>query len=289
MLIIGSHVSMKGKDMFLGSVKEALSYDANALMIYTGAPQNTRRKPVEELNVPQGQALLKEHNIPMENVVVHAPYIINLANTIKKETYELAVQFLEKEIDRVEQIGAKYLVLHPGSHVGAGTEQGLNQIVKGLNTVLKKDQNVIVCLETMSGKGSECGKTFEELKYIIDNVKLNDKLGVCLDTCHINDAGYDLTKIDDVLEDFDKTIGLDRLHVIHVNDSKNDLGVAKDRHANLGYGKIGFKTIMSVINHSKLDNIIKVLETPYTHDRTIPPYKQEIKMVKENKFEDWIK
>ncbi len=288
MLKIGSHVGMKGKDMLLGSVKEALSYDANALMIYTGAPQNTRRKPIDELKIEEAKELLKENNIPLENVVIHAPYIINLANTLKPETFELAVDFLKIEIERVEAIGAKYLVLHPGAHVGAGEEEGLNQIVKGLNEVLTKDQNVIICLETMSGKGSECGKTFEELQYIIENIKFPEKMGVCLDTCHIHDAGYDLNNVDKILEDFDNIIGLNKLFVIHVNDSKNEQGASKDRHENLGYGHIGFEKIMNVINHPKLNDVIKVLETPYTDDRTIPPYKKEIKMIRENKFEDWL-
>ncbi len=288
MLKIGSHVGMKGKEMFLGSVKEALSYGSNALMIYTGAPQNTRRKPIEELRVEEAHQLLEENNIPLENVVVHAPYIINLGNTIKEETFELAVNFLKVEIERVEAIGAKYLVLHPGAHVGAGTEEGLKQIVNGLNQVLTEDQKVIICLETMAGKGSECGKTFEELKYIIDNVTYPEKLGVCLDTCHIHDAGYDISDPEKVLSEFDNIIGLDKLFVIHLNDSVNEKGASKDRHANLGYGQIGFDTLMNFINNDKLDDIIKVLETPYTNDRTIPPYKQEIEMIKENKFKDWI-
>ncbi len=288
MLKIGSHVGMKGKEMLLGSVKEALSYNANALMIYTGAPQNTRRKPIEELKIEEAKELLKENNIPLENVVVHAPYIINLANTIKPETFELAVDFLKIEIERVEAIGAKYLVLHPGAHVGAGEEEGLKQIVKGLNQVIKEDQNIIICLETMSGKGSECGKSFEELKYIIDNVNYSSKIGVCLDTCHIHDAGYDLNYVDNVFEEFDSVIGLEKLFVIHVNDSKNEQGASKDRHENLGYGHIGFDNLMKVINHKKLNDVIKVLETPYTDDRTIPPYKKEIEMIRENKFEDWI-
>ncbi len=288
MLKIGSHVGMKGKEMLLGSVKEALSYNANALMIYTGAPQNTRRKPIEELKIEEAKELLKENNIPLENVVVHAPYIINLANTINPETFELAVDFLKIEIERVEAIGAKYLVLHPGAHVGAGEEEGLKQIVKGLNQVIKEDQNIIICLETMSGKGSECGKSFEELKYIIDNVNYSSKIGVCLDTCHIHDAGYDLNYVDNVFEEFDSVIGLEKLFVIHVNDSKNEQGASKDRHENLGYGHIGFDNLMKVINHKKLNDVIKVLETPYTDDRTIPPYKKEIEMIRENKFEDWI-
>lgn len=286
---IGSHVSMSGKKMLLGSVEETLEYGGNAMMIYTGAPQNTRRKPIEEYRLEEAYELLKDNNIDMENVVVHAPYIINLGNTEKEATFEIAVEFLRKEIDRVMEIGAKYIVLHPGAHVGAGEEKGLDRIVEGLNLVLKEEDNIIVCLETMSGKGSECGYKFEQLKYIIDNVNLSNKLGVCLDTCHIHDAGYDVSNIEEVLNDFDNTIGLERLHVIHLNDSKNVQGSKKDRHENLGYGEIGFDTLMQYVYHPKLENVIKVLETPYIEDRTIPPYKKEIEMIKNNKFDDWIK
>ncbi|MFV0288209.1 MAG: deoxyribonuclease IV [Mycoplasmatales bacterium] len=286
---IGSHVSMKGKEMLEGSVNEALSYEANALMIYTGAPQNTRRKPIEELKIAEGHKLLQANNIPIEDVIIHAPYIINLGNTIKPETFQLAVDFLKLEIQRVEAIGAKYVVLHPGAHVGEGTEAGLKQIVKGLNEVLTKDQKAIICLETMAGKGSECGKTFEELAYIIKNVELPEKLGVCLDTCHIHDAGYNLTKPQELLQQFDEIIGLDKLKVIHLNDSVNEIGAAKDRHANIGYGKIGFETLMNFIKQPELNDLVKILETPYINERTKSPYKEEIAMIKSGTFKDWIK
>lgn len=289
MLKIGSHVSMKAKDMFLGSVQEALNNKANALMIYTGAPQNTRRKPIDELKIPQGKKLLEENNISMEEVIIHAPYIINLANSVKPETYNLAVEFLTKEISRVEQIGAKYVVLHPGAHVGEGEEKGIAQIIKGLNEVLTADQEAIICLETMAGKGSECGKTFEELQQIISGVELSEKLAVCLDTCHIHDAGYDLNDFDKVINDFDKIIGLDKLKVLHINDSKNEIGARKDRHENIGYGKIGFDNIMKIINHPKLENITKILETPYVNEKKDAPYATEIEMLRSGKFQDWIK
>ncbi len=285
---IGSHVSLSGSKMFLGSVEEALSYNANALMIYTGAPQNTRRKPIEEYKKDEALELLKENDIPTDNVIVHAPYIINLANTTKEETFEIAVNFLKQEIKRVQELGLKYIVLHPGSHVGAGEEVGLDRIVEGLNIVLNEKDDIIICLETMSGKGSELGYKFEQLKYIIDNVNLSEKLGVCLDTCHIHDAGYDLNSFDEVLNDFENIIGLERLNVIHVNDSKNERGAKKDRHENLGYGYIGFDNLLKVLYHPKLENIVKVLETPYTNDRKTPPYKKEIEMIRNKKFEDWI-
>ncbi len=288
MLYIGSHVSMSGKKMLLGSVETALETGANAFMIYTGAPQNTKRKPVEELNITAAQELLSINNIDLERVIIHAPYIINLGNTIKPETFEIAVEFLKMEIDRTEKIGAKYIVLHPGAHVGAGTSAGLQQIVKGLDLVLTKEQTAIVCLETMAGKGTELGRTFEELAYIINNVKYPEKLGVCLDTCHIHDAGYDLNDFDKVLTDFSETIGLDKLKVLHINDSKNICGAGKDRHDNIGYGHIGFENIMSVINHPKLENITKILETPYVNEKKQAPYKQEIAMIRNNQFEDWL-
>lgn len=288
-MIIGSHVGMSGTKMMLGSVEEALSYGANALMLYTGAPQNTRRKKIEDLKIEEAHELLKQNDIPLENVIVHAPYIINLANTIKAETFELAVDFLSEEIKRVEAIGAKYIVLHPGAHVGAGSEEGIKQIIKGLNIVLKEDQKPIICLETMAGKGTECGRTFQELKEIINGVHLKEKLGVCMDTCHIHDAGYDLNDFESVINEFDEIVGLEYLKVLHINDSKNIMGSHKDRHENIGYGEIGFKNIMSVVNHPKLNNIPKILETPYIKDRTIPPYKEEIQMMKNNQFNDWVK
>ena len=206
MLKLGSHVGMSGKDMFLGSVKEALSYNANTFMLYTGAPQNTRRKEISELNIEAGQALMKEHQI--DQFVVHAPYIINLANTIKPETFQLAVEFLALEIDRTEAMGSNTLILHPGAHVGAGTDAGIKQIIKGLNEVITKDTSVHIALETMAGKGSEIGRNFEELSAIYDGVIYNDKLRICFDTCHVNDSGYDLVHdYENVIEHFDMRLG----------------------------------------------------------------------------------
>lgn len=288
MVKIGSHVSLSGKKMFLGSVEESLENGANCLMVYTGAPQNTKRKPISEFRLDEAKALLKEHNISMDDVIIHAPYIINLANTQKPEVFDLAVNFLKQEIERVEEIGAKYIVLHPGAHVGAGEQAGLDQVVKGLDMVLTKDQKPIICIETMAGKGSEVGTSFEEIAYIINHVKLPEKLGVCLDTCHINDAGYDEKNFDDILDEFDRVIGLDKLKVIHVNDSKNPIGSRKDRHANIGYGTIGWDKLIDIIYNPRTENICKILETPFVNDRTISPYKQEIKMIKNKKFEDWL-
>ncbi len=288
MIKIGSHVSLSGKKMLLGSVEESLENGANCLMVYTGAPQNTKRRPIDEFRVDEAKELLAKNNISMDDVIIHAPYIINLANTTKPEVFELAVDFLRQEIKRVEEIGAKYIVLHPGAHVGAGEESGLDQIIKGLDMVLTKDQTPIICLETMAGKGSELGTSFEQLAYIINNVKLPDKLGVCLDTCHINDAGYDETGFDKILDEFDKIIGLDRLKVIHVNDSKNPIASHKDRHANIGYGTIGFDKLIKIIYNPRIKDLCKILETPFVNDRKDSPYKQEIAMIKNKKFVDWL-
>lgn len=287
MLKIGSHVSMSGKEMMLGSVKEALSYHATTFMFYTGAPQNTARKPVSQLCVDEAKALMNENHIDIDDVVVHAPYIINLANTIKPETFDLAVSFLKQEIERCEAIGISRLVLHPGSHVKAGDEAGLKQIVQGLNQVLKPDQKVKIAIETMAGKGSEVGKDFDQIKYIIEHVEHNELLGVCLDTCHLHDAGYDLSHFDEILEEFDQKIGLDRILVVHVNDSKNERGAHKDRHENIGYGYIGFDILNSIVHHPKLKDVPKILETPYIE--THAPYKEEIEMFKNQTFNNGLK
>ena len=284
-MIIGSHVGLKADEYFLGSVKEALSYGSNAFMIYTGAPQNTVRKSVESLMIKEGREALKEAGIPIEHVIVHAPYIINLGNTIKPETYELATSFLSKEIERVKAFGAKVIVLHPGAHVGAGSEVGINSIIRGLNTVLKGVEGISIALETMAGKGSECGRSFEEIKAIIDGVENKACISVCLDTCHVHDAGYDVHDVDALLSEFDRVIGLDYLSVVHINDSKNSRGAMKDRHENLGYGEIGFKTLHRYVTHPKLAHLPKILETPYVGD--LPPYREEINMLKEGHFNPW--
>lgn len=280
MLKIGSHVGMSGKDMFLNSAKEAVSYGANTFMVYTGAPQNTRRKAIEELNIPAAQEYMKAHDI--DSFVVHAPYIINLANTIKPETYELAVGFLAKELERTLAMGSNLLILHPGAHVGAGVEAGTAQIIKGLNEVLTQDSKCLVALETMAGKGSEIGRRFEELAAIYDGVIHNDKLRVCFDTCHTHDAGYDVKHdFDGVIEQFDKVIGKDQIAVFHINDSKNICGASKDRHANIGEGEIGFDALKKIVHHPDFLEIPKILETPYLVDpndpkKKYPPYKDEI-------------
>ena len=288
-LIIGSHVSYKSGKQLLGSVVEALSYGANTFMFYTGAPQNTNRSTIDDNLTKEAYQLMEENGINPKNVIVHAPYIINLAND--GASYDFAIKFLKEEIKRVDKLGMKYLVLHPGSHVGLGIEKGLDNIINGLNFVLSGDNDVIICLETMAGKGSELGTSFEQIKKIIDGVKLSDKLMVCLDTCHINDAGYDLNNFDAVLDEFDRIIGLNNLACLHINDSKNERGAHKDRHENIGIGAIGFDNLIKVIYNERLDGIPKILETPYIGDtddskeRLYPPYKFEIEMIRNKKFD----
>lgn len=288
MILLGSHVSMNGKDMLLGSAKEAHGYGANTMMIYTGAPQNTRRKPIEELNIERGMLALKEYGI--SNIVVHAPYIINLANTIKSDHFEFAIDFLREEIRRASALGATQITMHPGAHVGSGSEVAIKRLIEGLNEVLDREQIPQIALETMAGKGTEIGRTFEELAQIIDGVNINDKLSVTLDTCHTHDAGYNIREdFDGVLNEFDKIIGLDRLKVIHINDSKNPRGASKDRHANIGFGEIGFEALHYVVKHPQLLTLPKILETPYVpvdnnKKDTRAPYKQEIAMLRQGLF-----
>lgn len=290
-MLIGSHVSMSGKDMLLGSAKEAFSYGANVMMVYTGAPQNTRRKPIEELNAEIGKKFMAENGI--KEVVVHAPYIINLANTTKEGYIDFAIDFLKEELRRAEAVGATQVVLHPGSHVGAGVDVGLNQIIYGLNQVITKDQTVQIALETMAGKGTELARTFEELARIIDGVTYNEHLSVTFDTCHVHDAGYDIKNdLSGVLTQFDKTVGLDRIKVLHINDSKNPVGAHKDRHENFGFGEIGFDALMNVIQVPEFKNLPKIIETPWikVEDKVqIAPYKKEIEMIRSGKFDShWI-
>ena len=285
---LGSHVGMSGKEMFLGSAKEAHSYGANTFMVYTGAPQNTRRKDIKDLNIDAGWAYMKEHGI--EDIIIHAPYIINLANTVKPETFELARDFLALEIERTKAMGSKVLVLHPGAHVGAGVEEGIAQIVKGLNEVLTKDTDVYIALETMAGKGSEIGRTFEELARIYEGVHHNDKLRVCFDTCHTNDSGYDVVNdFDGVIDEFDRIIGKDQIAVFHLNDSKNEKGASKDRHENIGFGHIGFDAINYIVHHKDFLHVPKILETPYVSlpedpKKSFAPYKHEIAMLRNKDF-----
>ena len=286
---IGSHVGMSGKDMLLGSAKEAVSYGADTFMFYTGAPQNTRRKEISELNIGPAWEYMEEHGI--DDIIVHAPYIINLANTVKPETYELAERFLALELERAAACRSRVLILHPGAHVGAGVDAGIGQIIRGLNHILTPDTPVCIALETMAGKGSEIGRSFEELARIYDGVTCSDKLRVCFDTCHTSDSGYDIIHdFDGVMEEFDRLIGKDQIAVFHINDSKNPAGAAKDRHANIGFGQIGFEALNYIVHHPDFEDVPKILETPYVPSPTQPkksfaPYKYEIEMLRQGSFD----
>ena len=284
MLLIGSHVSFKSNTQLLGSTKEALSYGENTFMFYTGAPQNTKRSKIDDNLTNKALKLMNENNIDIKNVIVHAPYIVNLANDENKEKYLFAINFLKEEIKRVEKMGVKKIVLHPGSYTTLDIERGIKCIINALNEVLKDDSSVSILLETMAGKGTEIGFKLEHLKRIIDGVSNKDRLMVCLDTCHLNDAGYDMSNFDVFLDEFNDIIGIEKIGCIHINDSKNILSSNKDRHENIGYGMIGFENLLNIIYNERLNNIPKILETPYVKDRLYPPYKFEIEEIKNKKF-----
>lgn len=287
-LIIGSHVHFN-KEQILGSIKEAISYDANACMLYTGAPQNTFRSSINLDYLKEAKKLMAKNNIQIENIICHAPYIINLANKEKIDSWNFSISFLRQEIKRCEELGIKYIVLHPGSSVKLSKEEGINNIIEALNHVIAPDTKCMVLLETMAGKGSECGSLLEEIATIIKGVS-STNIGVCLDTCHLNDAGYAMKEFDAFLEEFAKIIGLDKIKCIHINDSKNPLGSHKDRHENIGFGHLGFQTILNIVNHEKLKDVPKILETPYINkddtqkDQSLPPYKFEIAMLRKGIF-----
>ena len=281
MLIIGSHVGFSKTDQLVGSVKEAISNGANTLMFYTGAPQNTMRYPLDEKLRDEAIQLMKDNGIDYSKVVVHAPYIVNLANNDDSK-FDFSVRFLKEEVKRCDFLGIKNMVLHPGSHVGLGVDTGIDSIITGLNLILEEG-NVRILLETMAGKGSEVGSNLLEIKRIIDGVNEKNRIGVCLDTCHLNDAGYDMSDFDAFLEDFDKIIGIDKIYCVHVNDSKNVINSHKDRHENIGFGTIGFDNLIKIIYNEKLKDVPKILETPYV-DREYSPYKLEIEMIRNKKF-----
>ena len=283
-MLIGSHVGFKAPKMLLGSAEEAVSYGSSTFMLYTGAPQNTRRKPLEELNIEKGTAYIKEHNLT--NIVVHAPYIVNLANPTKPDKFAFGVEFLTEEVRRSAALGATEITLHPGSHVGAGEEAGIESLVKGLNEVLTSNEGP----QTLAGKGNEVGITFEQIAKMIDGITYNDRVAVTFDTCHTSDAGYNIKDdFDGVLNEFDHIIGVDRLKVLHLNDSKNPQGSHKDRHANIGMGHIGFDALNHIAHHPQLENVPKILETPYVpvdDKNKVAPYKEEIAMIKAGQFNE---
>lgn len=283
-MLLGSHVGMSGKEMFLGSVKEALSYGADTFMVYTGAPQNSKRRPLEELRIEEARELMARENI--NKFIVHAPYIINLANTVKPEIFELGVSFLKLELERAYAMGTELMVLHPGSAVETTPEAGIARVIEGLDMVISESEHGLICLETMAGKGSEVGRTIDEIKAIFDGVKDNSRLRVCIDTCHLNDAGYDVVNgFDSIISEIETKIGPGKIACAHINDSMNPMGAHKDRHANIGKGTIGLEALKYVVHHPALKDIPKCLETPYIPDAADPkksyaPYKEEILLLK---------
>ena len=283
-LLIGSHINMSAPNYFLDSAITALNYGENTFMFYTGAPQNSFRVPTNQCKIEEGISILKKNNIDISKIIIHAPYIINLGNPDELK-FKNSIEILENELRRVLDFSVKTVVLHPGSSVGFSKEIGLNRVIDGLDLVLErfKNNDLTIALETMSGKGSELCSTFEELKFIINKSKFSNKLGVCLDTCHIHDAGYDLSNFEKILNEFDEIIGLDKLKVIHLNDSKNERGSHKDRHENIGFGHIGFQNLLNVINSKRLSGIPIILETPYFNG--VAPYKEEICMLKRGIFD----
>ena len=283
MLLLGSHVSFSKNDQLLGSLKEALSYGANTFMFYTGAPQNTKRYPIEDGLILEAMQLMKEEEIDYSKVVVHAPYIVNLANDSDPEKYQFSVNFLQEEIERCKLLGITKLVLHPGSHVGLGMERAISNISNAINMI--NNDSVVILLETMAGKGTEVGSKLEEIKQIIDLVNNKELIGVCLDTCHLSDAGYDMSDFDKFLDMFDEIVGIEKIGCIHINDSKNDKGAHKDRHENFGFGYLGFDLLMKIVYNERLENIPKILESPYV-DREFAPYKYEIAMIKNKVFDE---
>ncbi len=291
MLIIGSHISFNKETQLLGSLKEALGYGENTFMFYTGAPQNTNRCSINDELTKEALTLMKSNNIDYSKVIVHAPYIINLANRKEEDKFNFSIRFLTEEVERCDKLGIKYMVLHPGSHVGCGIDTGIENIINGLNTILDntsfEDNNVTILLETMAGKGTEVGSNFNEIKRIINGVNNKNRIGVCMDTCHLNDAGYDVTDFDLLLDEFDKEVGLSYLKCIHINDSKNPKGARKDRHENIGFGYIGFDALINIIYNKRIEDIPKILETPWVGE--YPPYKEEIEMIKNKEFDPELK
>ncbi len=287
MVVIGSHVSYKNESGLAGCVKEIIKYGGNAFMFYTGAPQNTKRGPIDDMRTIEALELMEKNQIALEHVVCHAPYIVNLGNDSDQDKYDFSVRFIREEMDRCETLGVRYLVLHPGNALKQERAFALQNIAKGLNKILREDDEMVILLETMAGKGTELGITIDEIVTILEGINLKEKVGVCLDTCHLHDSGIDVQKFDDYLKEFDEKIGLHKIGCVHVNDSKNVLGSHKDRHENIGFGLIGFDALLHVIYHEKLACVPKILETPYV-DRLYAPYKQEIKMILDKKFNEHL-
>lgn len=288
-LIIGSHVSFNNKEQLLGSVKEAISYNANTFMIYTGSTQSTSRSELRDECTYEAYKLMLENNIDSNNIIVHAPYIINLANRKDEDKYIFYCDFLANELNRCKKLGLNKIVLHPGSATTCSREEAIKNIIDGINYVYNKTTDIMILLEFMAGKGTEVGTSIDELKRIIDGINDKDRIGVCLDTCHMNDSGIDISKFDDFLNEFDIKIGISKIKCIHLNDSLNNIGSHKDRHANIGYGTIGFDNLLRVVYNDRL-NVPFIIETPYINRNTnesFAPYKYEIESIRNKEFIDF--
>lgn len=272
-MLIGNHLSASKGYAAMG--KAALALDANTFAFFTRNPRGGKAKEIDEKDVEKFLNFAKEHEFG--KIVAHAPYTMNLC-AAKEDVRSFSKEMLLDDLKRMEYTPYNYYNFHPGSHVGQGAEKGIALIAEALNEALKPEQTTTVLLETMTGKGTEVGRTFEELREILDRVELNDKMGVCLDTCHVWDGGYDIVNdLDDVLNEFDRVIGLDRLKAVHFNDSMNDCGSHKDRHAKIGEGKIGAEAMRRVALHPLLEGRPFILETPNDDEG----YRREIQMVRE--------
>ncbi|WP_029513599.1 deoxyribonuclease IV [Mycoplasmopsis primatum] len=272
MIKLGSHISFVSPDYLEEAAKESIANGANCMMIYLGAPQNAKRVDINKYHL--NEYLEKYSNlIKPEDIIIHAPYIVNPASVTK---HQFAIQFLIEEIERMNYIGAKYLVLHPGSFTSFTIQESLDTFIYSIKEILSRTQNVTICVETMAGKGTEIGINFDQISYFIDKIN-NERFAVCLDTCHVFDAGYDITKYEAFKNELNKHNLLNHIKVIHLNDSKNPLGNHKDRHANINQGYIGIDTLSKFVFDKDFDNIPIILETPWVDDS--PIYDKEIKML----------
>ncbi|TQQ84359.1 deoxyribonuclease IV [Peptacetobacter hominis] len=271
-LTIGSHISIaKG---FKKAAQTTVEMDANTFQFFSRNPRGGNAKEFDEKDIAEFQRIRKENNFGA--LLAHAPYTMNLA-AAKDDTYEFAKKVIKEDVKRMDSIGIEYICFHPGSHVGGGVDSGIEKIIEGLNEAITGNENITVLLETMSGKGTEIGRSFEEIKRIIDGVKHSERIGVCLDTCHIFSAGYDIVNSpEDVLKEFDSVIGLERLKTIHLNDSMMPFGANKDRHAGFGEGEIGMAALTEFINRPEIKGIPLFLETPYDDNG----HAREIKEIK---------
>ncbi|MEE3928227.1 deoxyribonuclease IV [Mycoplasmopsis ciconiae] len=269
MIKIGSHISFKSPGYLVSAVQESLDNKANCMMIYLGAPQTTKRVDVAKFNIDQYNLFFKDLIKP-EDIIVHAPYITNAANP---EKYPFACNFLIQEIKRMNHIGAKYLVLHPGAYTAFSPEKALKTLANSLKYILSETKDVVICIETMSGKGTEIGINYEQIMYLINEVN-DPRIQVCLDTCHIWDAGYNIQDYENFKKELKESGVYQHIKVIHLNDSKNPLNSHKDRHENLGKGYIGTQTLKKIVHDPDFDNIPIILETPWVDNK--PIYKEEI-------------